>query len=183
MRYVKLLRLSLQKLSDSAVRRMILFSQYYVLGRLFETRRHTSHRLDLKLIHRPPISPNQLRLKRLPNLMFSLFPIPLFTKFSTPSSDGLLLSNYKDHLPIDSSTVSRTHRVKLGTNTVWLDCVDNYTHAEAWLELRTADVPAAADYLRSHGVATVDELEKIPKDMHWVMDPAGTVLLLCKPRD
>ncbi len=85
--------------------------------------------------------------------------------------------------PIDSSTVSRTHRVKFGTNTVWLDCVDNYTHAEAWLELRTADVPAAADYLRSHGVATVDELEKIPKDMHWVMDPAGMVLLLCKPRD
>ncbi|MEJ1239355.1 hypothetical protein WBG78_14560 [Chryseolinea sp. T2] len=83
--------------------------------------------------------------------------------------------------PIDSATVSRTHRVKFGTNVVWLDCVDNYTHAETWLELRTADVPLAADYLRTHGVATVDELEKIPKEMHWVMDPAGTVLLLCKP--
>jgi hypothetical protein len=94
-----------------------------------------------------------------------------------------VLKLHVEEQPIDSSTVSRTHRVKFGTNTVWLDCVDNYTHVEAWLELRTADVPAAADYLRSHGVATVDELEKIPKDMHWVMDPAGTVLLLCKPRD
>ena len=83
--------------------------------------------------------------------------------------------------PIDSSTVSRTHRVKFGSSIVWLDCVDNYTHSETWLELRTADVPLAADYLRSRGIATVDELEKIPKEMHWVMDPAGTVLLLCRP--
>jgi hypothetical protein len=83
--------------------------------------------------------------------------------------------------PIDSSTVSRTHRVKFGASVVWLDCVDNYTHSETWLELRTPDVPLAADYLRSRGVATVDELERIPKEMHWVMDPAGTVLLLCKP--
>lgn len=83
--------------------------------------------------------------------------------------------------PIDSTTVSRTHRVKFGTNIVWLDCVDNYTHSETWLEIRTPDVQLAADYLRTQGVATVDELEKIPKDMHWLMDPAGTVLLLCKP--
>ena len=83
--------------------------------------------------------------------------------------------------PIDSTTVSRTHRVKFGPNIVWLDCVDNYTHSETWLEIRTPDVQLAADYLRTQGVATVDELEKIPKDMHWLMDPAGTVLLLCKP--
>lgn len=83
--------------------------------------------------------------------------------------------------PIDSSTVSRTHRVKFGPNIMWLDCVDNYTHSETWLEIRTPDVQLAADYLRSRGVATVDELEKIPKEMHWLMDPAGTVLLLCKP--
>lgn len=83
--------------------------------------------------------------------------------------------------PIDSPTVSRTHRVKFGSNVVWLDCVDNYTHSETWLELRTPDVPLAAEYLRSRGVATVDELERIPKEMHWLMDPAGTVLLLCKP--
>lgn len=83
--------------------------------------------------------------------------------------------------PIDSPTVSKTHKVKFGNNVVWLDCVDNYTHSETWLELRTADPTLAAEYLRTRGVATVDELEKIPKDMHWIMDPAGTVLLLCKP--
>lgn len=85
--------------------------------------------------------------------------------------------------PIDSPTVTRTHKVKFGANVLWLDCVDNYTHSETWLELRTPDVPAAADYLRSRGVHTVDELERIPKEMHWLMDPAGTVLLLCNPRE
>jgi hypothetical protein len=85
--------------------------------------------------------------------------------------------------PIDSPTVSRTHKVKFGANIVWLDCVENYTHSETWLELRTQDVSLAAEYLRANGVPTIDELERIPKDMHWLMDPAGTVLLLCRPRD
>lgn len=83
--------------------------------------------------------------------------------------------------PIDSPTVSRTHKVKFGHYVVWLDCVDNYSHAETWLEVHTPDVQAATDYLRSKGVHTVDELERIPRDMHWIMDPAGTVLLVCKP--
>jgi hypothetical protein len=80
--------------------------------------------------------------------------------------------------PITNPTVSRTHEVKFGPNTVWLDCVDNYTHSEVWLDLKTNDVDAATDYLLSKGINTVDELEEIPKDMHWIMDPAGTVLIL-----
>ena len=85
--------------------------------------------------------------------------------------------------PIDSPTVSRTHKVKFGASIVWLDCVENYTHSETWLELRTQDVHLAVEYLRGKGVSTVDELERIPKEMHWLMDPAGTVLLLCRPSD
>lgn len=85
--------------------------------------------------------------------------------------------------PIDSPTVSRTHKVRFGANILWLDCVDNYTHSETWLELRTPDVPPAVEYLRTRGVHTVDELERIPKEMHWLMDPAGTVLLLRKPAE
>ena len=81
---------------------------------------------------------------------------------------------------IDNPTVSRTHEVKFGPNVVWLDCVDNYTHSETWLELRTDDVESAAQYLRSKGVQTCDELEKIPEDMHWIMDPAGTVFIVGK---
>lgn len=82
--------------------------------------------------------------------------------------------------PINNPTVSRTHEVKFGGNTVWLDCVDNYTHSEVWLELRTPDVAIATEYLRSKGTETCDELEQIPEDMHWIMDPAGTVFILSK---
>ena len=82
--------------------------------------------------------------------------------------------------PIENPTVSRTHQVKFGNNTVWLDCVDNYTHSEIWLELKTADVDNATEYLKSKGIETCDELEKIPENMHWIMDPAGTVFILNK---
>jgi hypothetical protein len=82
--------------------------------------------------------------------------------------------------PIDNPTVSRTHEVKFGPNIVWLDCVDNYTHSETWLDLRTNDVDRATRYLRSHGIEPCDELEKIPEAMHWIQDPAGTVFILRK---
>ncbi|MBC7829974.1 MAG: hypothetical protein H7122_19665 [Chitinophagaceae bacterium] len=82
--------------------------------------------------------------------------------------------------PIDNPTVSRTHEVKFGNNILWLDCVDNYTHSEVWLELKTPDVKNATDYLQSKGINTCDELEKIPEDMHWIMDPAGTVFILAR---
>jgi predicted enzyme related to lactoylglutathione lyase len=85
--------------------------------------------------------------------------------------------------PIENPTVSRTHEVKFGPNTVWLDCVDNYTHSETWLELRTNDVGEATHYLNSKGIQTCDELEKIPENMHWIMDPAGTVFILGNASD
>lgn len=94
---------------------------------------------------------------------------------------------YKDILkweveekPIDNPTISRTHQVKFGHNIVWLDCVDNYTHSEIWLELDTHDVDESTRYLRSKGVETCDELEQIPENMHWITDPAGTVFLVNK---
>ncbi len=80
--------------------------------------------------------------------------------------------------PIENPTVSKTHQVKFGNNILWLDCVDNYTHSETWLELKTADVDNATRYLKSKGIDTCDELEKIPDNMHWIMDPAGTVFIL-----
>jgi predicted enzyme related to lactoylglutathione lyase len=82
--------------------------------------------------------------------------------------------------PIKNPTVSRTHEVKFGPNIVWLDCVDNYTHSETWLELKTPDVEAATEYLKTKGVNTCDELEEIPQGAHWIMDPAGTVLIVNK---
>lgn len=84
--------------------------------------------------------------------------------------------------PIKNPTVSRTHQVKFGHNTVWLDCVDNYTHSETWLELNTPDVEKATQYLQSNGVGTCDEFEQLPENMHWITDPAGTVFIV-KNRD
>lgn len=82
--------------------------------------------------------------------------------------------------PITNPTVTRTHEVKFGPNIIWLDCVDNYTQGEVWLELKTPDVENATKYFESHGIYPCDEIEEIPKDMHWIMDPAGTVFILSK---
>lgn len=84
--------------------------------------------------------------------------------------------------PIDNPTVSRTHEVQFGSNVVWLDCVDNYTHSEVWLELQTPDVANATAFLKSNGIDTCDELEKIPEGHHWIMDPAGTVMIVGQDR-
>lgn len=81
---------------------------------------------------------------------------------------------------IDHPTVSKTHRVKFGNNIMWLDCVDNYTHSETWLELNVPDVDRATQHLQASGVATRDELEQLPENMHWIQDPAGTVFIIKK---
>jgi hypothetical protein len=68
--------------------------------------------------------------------------------------------------------------VKFGNNNLWLDCVDNYTHSETWLQLTVPDAEVATNYLQSKGVETCDELEELSKNMHWIQDPAGTVFNL-----
>lgn len=80
--------------------------------------------------------------------------------------------------PINNPTVSRTHEVKFRNNIIWLDCVDNYTHSETWLQLTVPDVETATEYLQLNGVETCDEIEELPDNMHWITDPAGTVFNL-----
>lgn len=80
-----------------------------------------------------------------------------------------------EEIPIDNPTVSRTHEVKFGNNIIWLDCVDNYTHSETWLQLTVPDIEEATDYLLAQDVETCDDLEELPANMHWIQDPAGTV--------
>lgn len=80
--------------------------------------------------------------------------------------------------PIDNPTVSKTHRVKFGNNIIWLDCVDNYTHSETWLQLTVPNVEEVTTYLKSNGIETCDEIEELPRNMHWITDPAGTVFNL-----
>ncbi len=95
------------------------------------------------------------------------------------------VSFYKDILkleveekPIDNPTISRTHEIKFGNNIIWLDCVDNYTHSETWLQLTVPNIDEATNYLQSNGVETCDEIEELPKNMHWIQDPSGTVFNL-----
>ena len=76
---------------------------------------------------------------------------------------------------IQNPTVSRTHKVSFGQNILWLDCVDNYTHSETWLQLTVPDIEAATGYLKNNNVYTCDTIEELPPNMHWIMDPAGTV--------
>jgi len=80
--------------------------------------------------------------------------------------------------PIYNPTVSKTHQVKFGNNIIWLDCVDNYTRSETWLQLTVPNIDEATKYLKSKGVETCYEIEELPKNMHWIMDPAGTVFNL-----
>ncbi|WPR70336.1 hypothetical protein SLW70_10315 [Flavobacterium sp. NG2] len=80
--------------------------------------------------------------------------------------------------PINNPTISRTHEVKFGNNIIWLDCVDNYSHSETWLQLTVPNIEEATGYLKSNGVETCDELEELPTNMHWIQDPAGTVFNL-----
>ncbi|HMQ07037.1 MAG TPA: VOC family protein [Saprospiraceae bacterium] len=82
--------------------------------------------------------------------------------------------------PINHPTISRTHRLQFGENILWLDCVDNYSRSEIWLELTVNHVDGATNYLRSNGVETCDELEELSNNMHWITDPAGNVFLVCE---
>ena len=83
-----------------------------------------------------------------------------------------------EEIVINNPTISRSHKVSFGNNVLWLDCVDNYTHSETWLQLTVPDVPEATNYLLAKGVETCDELEKLSENMHWIQDPAGTVFNL-----
>jgi predicted enzyme related to lactoylglutathione lyase len=93
---------------------------------------------------------------------------------------------YRDVLGLDprevadtgAPTVSRSHTVTFGPNTLWLDCVDSFSRSDIWLELRTDDLGAATERLARAGIGTVDEIEQheeVGTTSHWVRDPAGTV--------
>ncbi|MEN3271777.1 MAG: hypothetical protein V7636_538 [Actinomycetota bacterium] len=66
-----------------------------------------------------------------------------------------------------------------GSSVLWLDRVEHATHAEVWLELSSDDVDADASTLVAAGARIADEIEPLDRsDRHWIIDPAGTVLLL-----
>lgn len=80
-------------------------------------------------------------------------------------------------------TVSRTHSVRFGPNTLWLDCVDTYSQPDLWLQLHTDDLDAATGKLAGIGIRPCDEvepLENLDSRTHWIKNPAGVVHLLAE---
>ncbi|GGU93022.1 hypothetical protein GCM10010182_05540 [Actinomadura cremea] len=80
-------------------------------------------------------------------------------------------------------TVSRTHSVQFGPNTLWLDCVDNYSRPDLWLQLHTDDLDAATAALAETGIRPCDEIEplnELESRTHWIKNPAGIVHLLAE---
>jgi catechol 2,3-dioxygenase-like lactoylglutathione lyase family enzyme len=80
-------------------------------------------------------------------------------------------------------TVSRTHKVSFGPNTLWLDCVDNYSQPDLWLELHTDDLDAATQVMADSGIQPCDEVEPLNEaglKSHWFKNPAGIVHLVAE---
>lgn len=79
--------------------------------------------------------------------------------------------------------VSRSAAVRFGPVTLWLDRVDNYAHADLWLELFTDDVDSATEHLAAHSIPTQDELEPLPANMnaHWISNPVGVPHIIRLP--
>ena len=65
--------------------------------------------------------------------------------------------------------------------TLWIDRVPHQSQTDVWLELFSDDPDAALTRL---GGPRRDELEPLDGVTgHWTSDPAGTVLLVRRPRD
>lgn len=53
--------------------------------------------------------------------------------------------------------------------------MDNYTHAETWLQLKVPNLEESTNYPQAKYVETCDELDELPKNIYWIQNPAGTV--------
>ncbi|MFI6284629.1 VOC family protein [Streptomyces sp. NPDC051018] len=100
---------------------------------------------------------------------------------------------YRDTLGFDvkeddasnAPTVSRTHSVRFGPITLWLDCVDAYSRHDLWLQVHTDDLDAAREKLAGIGIHPCDEVEplvNLDTRTHWVKNPTGVVHLLTEAR-
>ena len=67
-----------------------------------------------------------------------------------------------------------------GGKRLWLDKVDQISHAEVWLEIHCEDVEVAARYLGSKGVVRRDEIEPLPRGFRgfWICNPASIIHLV-----
>jgi hypothetical protein len=92
---------------------------------------------------------------------------------------------YQDTLGLpDLGARGTSHVFEFGTLRLWIDRVPHQSQTDVWLEVRTPDPDAAAEWLATRGTATRDELEPLGDvPGHWISDPAGVVLLMTTPDD
>src|SRR5690606_814432 len=72
--------------------------------------------------------------------------------------------------------MSESHAFQFGDFTLWLDCMDNYSQQDVWLEIQTDNVKIAAEYLHENQINRRDEVEiHENSDGYCISDPCGTV--------
>ena len=69
---------------------------------------------------------------------------------------------------------------KFGDKRLWLDAVDHISQAEIWLEIKTDDVTAAAEYLAQKDIVRCDGIESLPQGFEgfWITSPANIIHLV-----
>ncbi|HZU72844.1 MAG TPA: VOC family protein [Acidimicrobiales bacterium] len=90
---------------------------------------------------------------------------------------------YKDVVGLSPLQIGRgSQGFEFGGMTLWIDAVNHATHTEVWLELATEDVDAGSASIVAAGGRVADEIEPLEgRRAHWVIDPAGLVVLLTTP--
>lgn len=80
--------------------------------------------------------------------------------------------------------MQESHAFQLGQSTLWLDCMDNYSQSDVWLQIETGDLGEAANYLQEHHVSRRDEIEVHENSPgYWISDPCGTILRVNPERE
>ncbi|GIO28331.1 hypothetical protein [Ornithinibacillus bavariensis] len=73
--------------------------------------------------------------------------------------------------------MSESHAFQFGDATLWLDCMENYSQQDVWLEIQTDNVQIAEEYLHENHIHRRDEVEVHENSAgYWISDPSGTIL-------
>ena len=90
------------------------------------------------------------------------------------------VSFYRDVIGLpDLGKEGSSRAFRFGPVTLWVDCVEEGSQTDVWLELFTEDADGAAGWLAEHGTPVRDELEPLAGvKSPWISTPAGGVHLL-----
>ncbi|GFZ88100.1 VOC family protein [Elstera cyanobacteriorum] len=92
---------------------------------------------------------------------------------------------YRDILGLEQLSADDTSvTFRFGEMRLWVDRVPTLSQAETWLEIRTDDAEAAADWLEAQGIDRCDTIEPLPDGFpgYWILAPGGIVHLIHERR-